>query len=155
MTPNFDIHGNLTPYEVIKMNLADLEEGFVNSFPDSITRARLFQNFSEYLFGLRQLVDESIIVWVDGSYITNKKNPRDVDFVTFIDYKKFEANEIEVDRLRLFRNNTELGLDGYFVVIYPAHHQKNVLYEADKIQWLYQFGRSRSDRSKGIIEINF
>jgi len=46
---NFDEHGNLTPYEIIEVDLATFEAYFVTAFPNSTTRKNLFENYVRYI----------------------------------------------------------------------------------------------------------
>jgi hypothetical protein len=149
----FDEQGNLKPYKLREANLVSFEENFVAFFPNSSTRARLFSEFLDYLTKLNETIGTGYTQWIDGSYITKKLNPRDIDFVTFVDFNTYQLNESCINQLRELRDLGKTGMDGYFVQVYPANHPKRFLYEANKIQWLYQFGRSRNDSLKGIIEI--
>jgi hypothetical protein len=151
----FDIYGNLQPAEIILTDWVTFEKMFVESFPGSATRSDLFNNFADYVTNAKQIFGTSFYQWIDGSFITNKLNPRDIDFVTFVNFDVYYANESEIDRLRELRNIGKFGMDGYFVPIYPDQHPKRFLYEADQLQWQYLFQRSRSDRKKGIIELKY
>ncbi|TLV03657.1 DUF6932 family protein [Dyadobacter luticola] len=151
----FDIFGNLKPYQIIKSDLKTFEKTFVAPFSESKTRKVLLKNFKNYLSDLENVAGSGFYQWIDGSFITNKLNPNDIDFVTFIDWKVFEKNEKGIDRLRQLRYQKELGMDGYFVAVYPENHKKNILYQADRFQWQFQFGKSRTDKQKGIIQIDF
>jgi hypothetical protein len=150
----FDNLGNLSPYTVIKTDWMTFEANFVHRFPQSITRKNLFGEFSDYLISLKNILGNDFFQWVDGSFVTNKLNPNDIDLVTFVDWEIYAANESKIDSLRDFRNNTDARIDGYFVPVYSENHKKHVLYQADNLQWLYQFSRSRTDRKKGFIQLN-
>jgi len=43
----------------------------------------------------------------------------------------------------------------YFVAFYPENHRQRVLYQSDRTQWLFEWGRMQSipRREKGIIEL--
>jgi hypothetical protein len=150
----FDNLGNLSPYAVIETDWKTFEAKFVHCFPQSITRKDLFMEFSDYLILLKSILGNGLFQWVNGSFVTNKLNPNDIDLVTFVDWEIYKANEQTIDQLREFRNNKDTRIDGYFVAVYPESHKMNVLYQADKLQWLYQFSRSRTDRRKGFIQLN-
>jgi len=151
----FDLYGNLAPYSLIEINLINFEDRFVHAYKESKTRAKLFENYSNYVNSLKLIIGTGFFQWIDGSFVTNKLNPKDIDFVTFIDWKVYYNNEILLDSLRELRYNKILGIDGYIVLVYPPEHKKNILYEADRLQWIFEFSRSRTDQRKGFIQINY
>lgn len=151
----FDIYGNLQPSEIILTDWTTFETTFVSSFPKSATRAPLFSDFSTYMLNVKSVIHGDFHQWIDGSFITNKLNPKDIDFVIFINFKDYINNQIEIDRLREMRNVHGSGMDGYFVPVYPDNHPKRFLFEADQLQWQHLFGRSRTDKKKGFIELRY
>ncbi|MGB3778758.1 MAG: hypothetical protein WA960_10405 [Tunicatimonas sp.] len=42
---------------------------------------------------LSEQVSQQFTQWVDGSFVTAREHPNDIDFVTFIDYQLFETKE--------------------------------------------------------------
>ncbi len=69
---------------------ATFEDRFVSAFPESSTRSLIRDGF----FRLRR---EAVSLglngrqWVDGSFVEENPNPKDVDVVTFIDYERLNA----------------------------------------------------------------
>ena len=57
--------------------------------------------------------------WINGSFVTTKENPNDIDFVTFIDSTIFKQNEAKLEEFWSFALEDE-GLDAYIVKIYPT-----------------------------------
>ncbi|WP_298348094.1 DUF6932 family protein [Runella sp.] len=146
----FDQYGYLTPYEVIETDIETFEEVFVKGFPSSSTRSAIFREYLTYLDQLRQIIDGAFYQWIDGSFTTQKPNPRDIDVVTFVDASFFDANE------QLLRDwNRQSYVDAYFVRIFPKEHRQRIFYESDYLRWLHLFGRSREKKSKGIIQLQF
>jgi hypothetical protein len=88
MKITFDEKGNLEPYHLISMNLTTLEANFVYDFPNSNKRKILFQNLINYQLDLRNLLKMSFIQWIDGSFVSNKLNPQDIDLVNLIGYDR-------------------------------------------------------------------
>lgn len=73
------------PDGVFPLSTSELETVFVKEFPGSKTRPLIMQGF----FSLRTEAEQQGIVatqWVDGSFVESKKDPGDVDVVTFCDY---------------------------------------------------------------------
>lgn len=146
----FDEYGYLTPYEVIETDIETFEEVFVKRFPSSSTRSAIFGEYLTYLGQLRQIIGGEFYQWIDGSFTTQKLNPRDIDVVTFINASFFDANERELrdwDR--------QSYVDAYFVRVFPKEHRQRIFYESDYLRWLHLFGRSREKKSKGIIQLQF
>ncbi|MBO9616133.1 MAG: hypothetical protein J7619_25790 [Dyadobacter sp.] len=151
----FDIQGNLKPYDIIYCDWSTLKTEFVDAFPESDTRPGIFRNYSEYLEKLIPIIGAGFHQWIDGSFVTRKLNPRDIDVVTFVDANIYYANESEIDILRAYHRVRQTGVDEYFVKRYPENHQKYVFYHMDLLQWRSQFSTSRARKSKGFIQLNF
>ena len=151
----FDIKGNLTPYDNIVIDWSTFKAEFVDAFPQSDTRQVIFRNFSEYIEKLIPIIGNGFHQWIDGSFVTRKLNPRDIDLVTFIDADIYYSNEPEIDLLRAYHRDNKTGVDEYFVKIYPETHLKHAFYHMDLFQWRNQFTTSRARKSKGFIQLNF
>lgn len=152
----FDEYGNLAPYEVQGMELVEFEAFFVGAFGLSDTRRRLFGNYLRYVEELRNIVGTGFVQWIDGSFVANKLNPRDIDFVTFLDGQRYQRYAKDLMRLRQYRLNKEMGTDGYFVAVHPEGHEQYQDYVMDRAEWLFTFGTTRTPkRNKGIVELNY
>lgn len=83
MNLEFNEIGNLHPnkYEV---TFAEAKAFSVDAFPESSTRLRNWNGFCNFL---QLLIDSGLTnmqVWVDGSFVTNKQDPNDVDCVIYL-----------------------------------------------------------------------
>lgn len=93
--------------------------------------------------------------------MSNKANPNDIDFVTLIDWKIFEAKESEIiNGFRLKGAKENYNVDAYSVKIYPDNHSKYVLTKSDLAYWYNWFTRTKKNRkrqtfAKGFLEIVF
>ncbi|QDK79236.1 hypothetical protein EXU85_11715 [Spirosoma sp. KCTC 42546] len=91
MTYNFDVRGNLSPYELIRIDsLEEFEQIFVTPFPLSGTRLSIYTGLLEYIEALGDTLNQvtytgSWQLWIDGSFTTNKLNPNDVDILSLLD----------------------------------------------------------------------
>lgn len=154
----FDRKGLLTPNRAISCTLGELKTHFVDNF-SSKTRQDIYCNFVEYsnqlkaLLGVRELKQ-----WVNGSFVTLTPNPRDIDFVTFIESKSVAVHK---ENLKNFISNNSwlnLGLDPYIIEV-PEHANESFFrYESDKAYWTHKFETTRRDRAgrknpKGFLEI--
>src|ERR1700733_2464521 len=66
--------------QFINLTLQEIRCACVDKFPDSITRRGLMDDFEAVLGRLTQSRIEGE-VWLDGSFVTSKVNPRDIDFI--------------------------------------------------------------------------
>ena len=151
----FDKNGNLYPYSIIETDLETFKKIFVSYFPFSSTRKRLFENYLIYLGNLKETVNTGFYQWIDGSFVTNKEDPKDIDFVTFLDFGLYREHEKAISKLSSLRYDTKNGTDGYFVETFPDTHKGYNNFQMDRIEWLHTFGTSRTNQNKGIIQLNF
>ena len=153
----FDANGYLKPYGPIPADLTILEEVFVKAFPQSAARQPIFEQYQKYNQQLRELAPDGFMQWIDGSFVTQKINPNDIDLVTFVDYKVYEQNVSEFDRLGKWRLDPKDKVDGYLVKAYPDGHPFYPRSEYDKVYWRHTFGtgrnRQRKSFNKGFIEL--
>lgn len=154
----FDQYGYLTPYEVIPTDFETFEQVFVGGFEESNTRKLIFEAYSGYLNQLRQIVGEGFYQWIDGSFITRKINPNDIDLVTFLNFEQLQQHEKSLNTLRKMRYEGKKYLDNYFVPTYPGEHSNFTFFEIDRLEWLHRFERDTRKKvkhNKGIIQLNF
>ena len=161
MELRFDIRGYLIPTEVIKLEFDEFKKYFVYSFDEKSRRHKIFKNYTDYLGEFKSEISPKFKQWVNGSFVTNKFNPRDIDLVTLLDY---EVAENKINLLNdKFKNNfslREFRIDAYLVKIYPESHKDYKTTVSDLGYWRSQFGSSRKNRAgkkfqKGFIELEF
>jgi hypothetical protein len=154
----FNSQGFLIPAENIRSNIAEFEETFVND-TCAPKRRELFNNYIHYTNELKNWCGGiEITQWVDGSFVVKKREPRDIDLVTFID---FSVEETVKDNLADFKyplSEIVFGVDAYLVKIYPPDHNLYKLYISDRAYWMDHFSKTRRNRignksSKGFLEI--
>lgn len=149
----FDAYGNPMPYDLIPTDPATVRAMLVEAFPHSPTRADLFAAFLRYVERLRALVGGGFTIWLDGSFVTRKPDPADVDFVTLLDAARYTRHETALETLH--HDEPRPYLDPYFLPVYPAGHRLRFVYELNRLDWLEQFGRGRDKREKGIFELTY
>lgn len=152
---DFDAFGYLTPYAVLETSLDAFKAVFVAGFPESDTRQRIFERYSDYVEELRSIVGGGFVQWVDGSFVTRKVNPGDIDFVTFLEIDRYENNRQAIDELRMLRKKPGVVTDGYFLFVRPEKHPHRHLYEADRDEWYRHFRWGRGEEQKGFVQLNF
>jgi hypothetical protein len=80
----FDANGNLLPHTHIFLDINEIEFNLVNSIPSSLTRKIIFDGYKKYCRDISAVIKFEIEQWIDGSFITNKVNPNDIDLVNCI-----------------------------------------------------------------------
>jgi hypothetical protein len=157
----FDENGHLFPYEVHTVTIEEMREIFVDAFPESESRKRLFDNYLNWIFDFQRDVFPYFTQWVDGSFVTQKLNPKDIDFVTFLDGRVYEIKEKrnELDRFWIF-SNEDRGLDAYLLMDLPPEHPDFQKIELQKQTWRELYGYTRTlplkpKLPKGFIQIKF
>ena len=99
----FDSKGNLIPYDLIDMDWLS----FVNVFGWNDYRRNLIDLLNLFIAKLNNLPITTSTLWVDGSFVTRKQIPNDLNIVFIIPsipYRLFEKD------LRLLRDQFD-GLD--------------------------------------------
>jgi hypothetical protein len=159
MIPNYDIRGNLTPNEIIPMEWDDFVQHFVNDKQNSTTRQRLLSNFVVFIEQLQGTITPNFKIWVDGSFISTKLNPRDIDAVFLLPHDIVERKKSVLDNQIFIKEfKYSKGLDLYYLVDYPKNHKRHYLTHHTNLYWKDVYGHTRADIneqqfSKGFIEL--
>ena len=158
----FDPDGFLKPYTAVTADLESFEKTFVGGFPGSATRGGIFNAYLDWLGAFKASVCQTgFHQWIDGSFVTRKSNPNDLDIVTFVESglfvrKKKELHALQGDGLLKSRK-----LDCYFVEVLPSDSRRYFVYQSDKMYWLHQFSYTKRNpktdqrHEKGFIQLNF
>ena len=157
----FDENGYLLPHDVLETTLDEFQAVFVDAFPESETRRWLFDNYLDWIFDFQRDIFPYFTQWIDGSFVTQKLNPKDIDFVTFLDGRVFEIKEKrkELDRFWSF-SNEDKGLDAYLIADLSREHHDFSKIENQKLIWRELYGHTRNAPlkprlPKGFVQINF
>lgn len=150
----FDENGYLIPYELTPSDLSTIEAVFVDPFINSLTRRNVFDAFTSYLTELKSALNAPLEVWVNGSFISLKDNPNDIDFVIFVSKQVATVNSDIIYQFRQRRFSEESLTDGYFVETVPLSHADYNLYQYDRQDWhrAFVFGRNVK---KGYLQLLF
>lgn len=153
----FNEQGLLVPAEGIWTTVDDLCECFVRSFPASETRAHLFQNWLNYNQLLRQEIGADFTQWINGSFVTQKLNPKDIDIVSFIPSHLFRKFEKRLDYY--WTDNWEKeGVDAYLVMLRQANEADYSKTPGDIADWHKRYTSTKPvigmhRQSKGFLMI--
>ena len=128
-----------------------LKTRFVSQFPNSSTRDMICNGFLDYR-GEVNCVVEAAIQWVDGSFVTEKLDPRDVDVITFCDYEYFSTasgnqQKAIMDLLNAKEGTkAEYSTHSFFVPVCSPEHPFYSKYEDVRHYWRKQLGRTKTIR---------
>lgn len=157
----FDARGNLVPYKKVQLTFEELKQLFVTPFsPDSL-RHSIFENYCRFLDDFQTQIIPNFIQWVDGSFVTKKANPADIDFVTILDFKTFVENKQLIEsQFRLTGAKKTYDVDAYTVRKYPEEHRNHLLYQHELVYWDNWFSSTKKNKAKmkfpkGFVEVIF
>lgn len=110
---------------------------------------------------LSLLISKSFYQWIDGRFVSQKREPKDIDLVTILDFEDYEQhkNTLEKD-FASFSGRKKYQVDAYIVANYPESHGKHIFTRSDLLYWKSLFGKTKVNRAKrqfekGIIQLNF
>jgi hypothetical protein len=155
----FDNNGHLMPYEIQEITLDEFRYFFVEKLGDSGHRTQLFDNYLRFIEDLKASFDVPFYQWVDGSFITTKEFPGDIDVVTFIPSELLKKRLIAV---QYFINKSEqlYKVDAKFSPICKWNQRDYQDSKEQESYWFNLFNSSRKNKNgfsnpKGIIKLNF
>jgi len=127
---------------------SDLERLFVIPFPASKTRNGLYNGFRDWLRNIR-VIPVSLEIWIDGSFVTKKPDPSDIDIVCVYDGDEINAlNDNDYNQL-----DALLWPDAvktrYGCHVFPILKGHTGCYDL----WIKNFGHSRKGEPKGMYRI--
>ena len=140
-----------------KITFGEFYETFVEKFPSSQRRKEIFDSLFELV---KSLTTEYEIyeVWVDGSFVTEKINPNDIDIIIFLEVSSFLKIGSKWSDIRSIGKNN--NIDAYCGVAVNEESKKLISPEDlqaiinNRNYWRGQFGFDRADNPKGIIVIS-
>ena len=156
----FDERGLLTPATMVSLTIAEFGELFVTAFPDSSTRRAIFASYQQFIEQFSQQVCNTFTHWIDGSFVTNKLNPNDIDIVVMIDDSVYDVRQSVIDNSFRLDGAQRLfpGLDVYTVRCYRPESRAYYITECDLAYWYHWFTQTRPNRfgkhfRKGFVQI--
>lgn len=130
---------------------SQLEQVFLNPFPDSAQRKYLIQRFKAFLANLDH-VGINFEIWLDGSFSTQKPDPEDIDLVLLC--SKNDLNNITNEQMSIFNDltkNKNICKIRYGCDVYLCYNED----EPMKSYWRGWFGFSRNETAKGIPRLKY
>ena len=157
---NFDDKGFLIPDNSIRTSLDDFEQIFVKNIPTQ-ERKTHYQSYLNYSKKLKALCGNvELLQWIDGSFVTKKEKPNDIDLVTFLDFENTKDIHSELESFKEPLSKTVYQVDAYIVYTYSQNHKKYFFQQSDTAYWMDRFTKTKVNRKgqrfkKGFIEIIF
>lgn len=150
----FDENGNLPP-GIYNMTLDEIEEIFSKN--KSLKRREIMKAYKNHLTELKN-TGYYLDHWIDGSFVTSKENPNDIDTLTEFDGQKADENN-EKNLINELINNSKEKTNGTChslkVYRYPYYQKENFeryLKQKRRILILL-FGKDKRNFKKGIIHL--
>jgi hypothetical protein len=125
------------------MSVEDVKLFFVDRFPESVRRKMIFDKFLQFLENILRL-DIITELWLNGSFVTEKPDPGDIDAVAFFDRNKLN-NRKNIENNPLI-NITYVQLN-YLTDIRLIDKDN----EALRSYWRGWYGFSRDEQPKGFV----
>ncbi len=141
-----------------KATADEIRAAFVEAFPSSARRGPLFDQWMIMCEAIERIVAIEA-QWINGSYVTRKEEPGDIDFVSHVDGEAVEQLDPVDDALLkgLVAGEISKALhacDSFVIFIYPAGHPARGAYEGARKYWDTWFGRDRAGNPKGYVELS-
>jgi hypothetical protein len=135
----------------------EFEAQFVTSFPHSSTRQQILTGYKQHSIEIATIVGDCE-QFLDGSFVTNKNDPGDVDLVMLVDATVVDAlpNDKKLKLKELVSGpvtKAKYMCDAYFCPVYPVGHPLSDASRAQRKYWLGEFGYDRNDIPKGIVHV--
>lgn len=137
------------------MTLAEARDRFVVAFPQSLTRRGIMDG----LCGLVERLNRNGVVgevWLDGSFVTEKIDPEDVDILIRVSSALYDNDRRvrdAVDWASQEERRDSHNCDSYKWIEYDSGHPLFPDSENDRNYWTRFFGTSRKGVAKGIVTI--
>jgi len=142
------------------MTVDEVAELFVDGTGDHDARRRIFRRWVRHSESLRSLLPVER-QWVDGSFVTDKAVPGDIDVVSFVNGPALDAllpaTRALVEALVSGPlTKATWGVDSYLVPVYPPGHPAAVVTRRGLAAWEKQWSGVRgSTTKKGFVEVKY
>jgi len=126
----------------------DLSNYFVSPFSDQEKRIQLIERFG-YLFEKVEQIGISFEIWIDGSFVTKKEEPNDIDIAFF--YDPIQVNSLPADKKNILIEVSDNSLSKYryYCDVYFIPNNDVAL----RSYWRGWFGYTRTEMPKGFARI--
>lgn len=153
----FDKYGNITPYEILEIDLDTFYESFISKMNNPEHREKLFTDYLNYTKNLCKIISNNFFQWINGSFVTQKNNPKDIDLVSFIDCNLIENKQQEINNFVYPLSKENYNVDAYIVKLYPDNDRNLVFSKSDTLYRFHHFQKTKPNKNgekfyKGFIK---
>lgn len=132
------------------MTFQELHDLCAKQFEATSNRAKLLEGLCGFLDRL-SFPNVETTVWIDGSFLTRKYNPNDVDLVLHASASEYDNNaEYKLAMDWAIGDEPRAMFGCHSFVMFP---NSDILSEVDWRYWLNRFGFGRNDVPKGIASL--
>ena len=136
-----------------EMLLPAIRQLCIDAFPLSATRAGLMAAIEAICNSLSTALIHAS-VWIDGSFMTQKIDPADIDLAVRFLYAALPSPGPEQQALlNRIASKQFPGCDSYIFIEYPEGHPLHAAGDMMRAYWQRQFGFTRRDEFKGIAVV--
>lgn len=148
----------LLPTGLVRVSAEQVQEHFVAPFSTSTSRQRLYDQWLLH----RQAIEVIIPIqrqWLNGSFVTHKVDPADIDVVTFIDGEALNALDpprqaVLSDLMAGHSTRDRWGIDSFVVPTYAEDHpDRTAARKAEGYWWRMWTNVKGSNLTKGFLEV--
>ena len=137
--------------------MTDIKTHFVEAFTTSTTRETIIEGYERHTAELQQC-PVTFEQYLDGSFVSSKIDPGDIDLVCIADADTLDALPPDKQLLirHLFRGNATKSThkcDAYFIASVPDSDPRHHSYWTGRKFWLGCFGFDRADKPKGFLHV--
>lgn len=148
----------LLPTGLHRVTVDQVHSAFVAPFPTSANRQKLYEQWLLHREAIATLVPVQR-QWLNGSYVTAKVDPGDVDVVTFVDGAVLEALDPAplalLESLVSGHDTRDLwGIDSFLVATYAEDHPAYATSRRTEGAWRRTWTNVKgTDLTKGFLEV--
>ena len=148
MEIEFDKNGYLTGYaEPVSVDRFIVNHHFSRS---SVNQRELWKRAEEFLDILSSYSLPVMEIWIDGSFISQKAVPNNIDMVVFIRADFLEGNRSSSDSL----DNAYKNLDVKWIPVRDKPDEFSLAIDAlERMKWFILFSSDRNGLPKGFINL--
>lgn len=124
-------------------------------FVNTPVRRKLYSELEIFIFKLQLVCNQEVIVWIDGSFVTRKRYPKDIDLVIFVTNVDLKDNQRVFYDLEEFARISSY-LDVYIVPVYPITERAFITDTKKQKAYWYKLFRSIKGRrllKKAFVEL--
>lgn len=136
---------------------SDIKLALVDRFGVDSIRSVIFAEWKSHRAALRSLGSVEF-QWVNGSFVTDKVNPGDIDIVTFFNGPAFDLlprwKQHVIQELTNGKGSVAYThVDASLAFFYPKTTRMYDSYKSDRAYWDAKYSRSRDFVAKGYLEV--